>query len=170
MDKFYKLYPNYLGDYYKLFIKNYFQKNETNELDLSARNYIVLIVSNKEFKSFKEQEEFTINLCYDKDNIDKSLEKVFKLNNINKKQEKNIQVISKNVVKRITQNIKSHNDTQIKSKINAKTPSNQAIKVNMIKRIQIKSNKNINERIIKKNTSDRKNEKETFKRAEDVKI
>jgi len=33
-----------------------------------------LIVTNKKFKSFKEQEEFTINLCYDKDIIDKSLE------------------------------------------------------------------------------------------------
>jgi len=56
-----------------------------------------------------------------------------KLNNINKKQEKNIQVINKNVIKRNTQNIKSHNDTQVKIKINVKAPSNQANKVNMKK-------------------------------------
>ena len=154
LHKFYLLYINYLKDYYKLFIKNYFQKNETNELDLSScGNYIFLIVTNKEFKSFKEQEEFTINLCYDENNIDKSLEKFMKSNNINKKLEKNIQVINKNMIKKNIQNINSHNARQIKGKALGKSPSNQVIKVNMKNRIQMKmkGNKNINKRIIKNN-------------------
>ena len=166
LHNFYQIYPEYLEGYYKLFIKNNFHTNESDAIDLSScGNYIFLIVTNKEFKSFKEQEDFTINLCYDQNNIDKSLEKVMKINNINKKQ-KNVQVINenlKNAVNKNTPNIKQKISKEYKSKINVKTHPNQVIHVNMQKRIQmeIKGHKNINERIIKKKNNNILNKKKT---------
>ena len=62
LHNFYQIYPEYLEGYYKLFIKNNFHTNESDAIDLSScGNYIFLIVTNKEFKSFKEQEDFTIS-------------------------------------------------------------------------------------------------------------
>ena len=158
LHNFYQIYPEYLEEYYKLFIKNYFKKNESDDFDLSScGNYVFLIVTNKEFKSFKEKEEFTINLCNDKNSINISLEKDLKKININKKQkQKKVNNNNlKNVKNKNTININSKNAVQKKSNKNVKTPSEQAIHFKTKKRleIRIKVNKKINGKIIKNNNN-----------------
>lgn len=111
MQKLYKLYPKYIENYYKYFVRKYILKEEVekqkmniadDDLDLSPYgNYIFLIATNKTFKSFKGVEYITRTFSFkDDEEPDYSFKKCFEIDDGEKTQINSINTIEgKNSIK-----------------------------------------------------------------------
>ena len=89
MNKFYKKYKEYLEDFYEIIIKKYiFSDKKTNiiynyekvkDFHLSDfDNFIILLLSNSQFKLFNEaSESISISKSFEQDEIEFNIEKCF---------------------------------------------------------------------------------------------
>lgn len=89
MKKFYQKNPDYLEDYYKYFINKYILRKKVEKFDyekFSAENiicseygnYIFIIATNKNLKSFQEVEQIEKNYTLEEKEVEETIKKCFK--------------------------------------------------------------------------------------------